>query len=160
MTRRQYQFTVYAVHLLASMTTLILIVLLLPGFRLQTSLLGLLAVTLVFAFLTTVIKPLLESMFSMWVVLYSTTFAITVNTLLLYLTSLLTDGVFEIDNLLWALLGGTIVGMISAAVNVIAEMVEGRMFKQYQRQRRSRIKTRIEEIRAQATRDDDLIPRR
>jgi len=154
MTRTQYQWIVYLVHFLAVATTLILIVLLLPGFQLRTSLLGLAFVTAVFALLTTVIKPLLEQLISPLIILFSTTTAIVLNTLMLILTEILTDGILAIENLLWAVLGGAIVGMVSGLVNGIAENVRRRLFVEYRKQRKQDNRERLASIREQAMNDE------
>lgn len=106
MTRRQYQALVYFIHFVAVAVTLILVVWLMPGFQLETSWLGLIFVTAVFALLTTIVKPAIEYVLSPLTIAFYFIFAIALNTLMLYLTELLTDGIFSIDNIFWAILGG------------------------------------------------------
>lgn len=143
MNHRQYEFLVYFTHFSAIMVTLLLVVLLLPGFQLHTTLLGLIGVTSVFAVLTTIIKPLLEFTLSPLVILFSPLITIALNTLMLYLTELLTDGIFSIDGFLWALLGGAIVGIISTIIFSLDGVIRRRLFVQYHSQRRQHWKDRM-----------------
>lgn len=137
MNQQQLERITLFVHYVASVVTIALVAILLPGIRVQ-SLLALLFVALIFGLLNALIRPVLEYFASPFSILAETTTSTLLYTLILYLTSWLADGVLVLDNILWALIGGLLTGIITTWVNEIASVMELRISRSARRRRSQR----------------------
>jgi putative membrane protein len=89
----------------------------LPGIHIQNDRIGtLLLIALIFGIVNAVLKPIIVIMSCPLIILTLGLFAIAINGIMLLITSAIAGNRFTIDGFWWAVLGGLIVGIISAVL--------------------------------------------
>jgi putative membrane protein len=111
----------FLLRLLVTAAALWVTVRIVPGFTYTGSWLGLVGVALVFGFVNAVIRPIVFLLTCPLVLLTLGLFVFVLNALMLLLTSSLSGALglqFHVDGFVPALLGGIVVGVVSAVLNV------------------------------------------
>lgn len=111
----------FLLRLVATAAALWVAVYLVPGIEFQGPLWHLLGVALVFGIVNAVVRPILLSLSCPLVLLTLGLFIFVLNALMLWLTSMLSAALgiaFHVDGFVSALIGATIVGIVSTVLNV------------------------------------------
>ena len=107
----------FILRLVIYAAALAIIAAILPGIHIRDNSAGtLFLVALIFGILNAVVKPVLVVLSCPLTCLTLGLFLLVINGILLLLTDALAGNRFEVDNLMWAIAGGVILGLIAGAL--------------------------------------------
>jgi putative membrane protein len=111
----------FLLRLLATAAAVWVATRLVPGITYQGSWLGLLGVALVFGLVNAIVRPILFFLTCPLVILTLGLFVLALNALMLMLTSAISGSLginFHVDGFIPALIGGIVIGIVSAILNI------------------------------------------
>ena len=119
----------FIIRLLATAASLWVAVTFVPGISYSGSWPGLLGVALVFGAVNAIIRPILYLLTCPIIVLTLGLFVLILNAIMLLLTSSLSQSLgisFHVDGFIPALIGGIVIGIVSAVLNIFVGKKEDR----------------------------------
>ena len=118
----------FLLRLVITAAALYAAVYLVPGITYEGPLLSLLIVALVFGVVNAIVRPILVSLTCPLIVLTLGLFLLVLNAVMLWLTSALSGALgiaFRVDGFVAALVGGLVVAIVSAVLNIFVSDDEG-----------------------------------
>jgi putative membrane protein len=110
---QQFHWKIFLLRILVHAIALSLMVVLIPNiYFINFSILSLLLITLILGVLNALVKPILQVLTIRLLFVSYGLIIVLVNAVILYLLALLLPNRFSVDGLLWALIGGLLVGLL------------------------------------------------